>query len=292
MIKSMTGYGKAFLDNDDLSINVEVRSLNSKFLDLSFRTQKDVGEREMELRNVVAQKLGRGKVNLSVDILRKGEPAVKINYDQVLFKAYYHQLMDLANQVGADTSEVFRMAIQSPEVSISNQTDPLDDQDWDLIQGVLDEALDQCNRFREKEGNVLFEHLAGFLGSITQLLVQVENEEPDRVVDIRERINKNLLDLQSKMDVDQNRLEQELIYYLERLDITEEMDRLRSHLTYFQETLNDEESQGKKLSFIAQEMGREINTIGSKASRASIQKLVVAMKDELEKIKEQLYNIL
>jgi len=292
MIKSMTGYGKAFLDNDDLRIDVEVRSLNSKFLDLGLRTPKEVGQREMELRNVVAQKLSRGKVNLSIDILRKIESAAKINYNEGLFNAYYDQLRNLANQVGANTKEIFKMAIQSPEVSISNQAEPLDDKVWDLIRNVLNEALDQCESFRNKEGKVLSKHLTEYLGSITGLLEQVEKEEPDRVTGIRERIHKNLEELQSKMDVDQNRLEQELIYYLERLDITEEIDRLRSHLTYFQETLDDGQSQGKKLGFIAQEMGREINTIGSKANRASIQKLVVAMKDELEKIKEQLYNIL
>ena len=292
MIKSMTGYGKSFLDNEDFRIDVEVRSLNSKFLDLSLRAPKDLGDREIEIRKIVTQRLNRGKVSLALEIIRKNDAATRISYDEGLFKAYYDQLRELAQHVGASTEEIFRMAIQSPEVTVSSQAEIVNEEDWNLILSVLDEALNQCDSFRTKEGSTLFQSLIEYLGGITELLDRVEVQEPGRVDRIRERIDQGLSELQSKMEVDRNRMEQELIYYLERLDISEEMDRLRSHLDYFRETLDDKQSQGKKLGFIAQEMGREINTIGSKANQANIQKLVVAMKDELEKIKEQLYNIL
>ncbi len=292
MIKSMTGYGKSFSDSDHLRIDVEVRSLNSKFLDLSLRVPKDLAEREIELRKVVAKKLSRGKVNLAVEILKKGETSISISYDEAKFQAYYDQLKALAEKVGVKTDEIFKMAVQSPEVSNTGQADSLADQDWDLITKVLKQALDQLESFRIKEGNVLSKDLEEYVSKISALLKQVAMEEPNRISRVRERMEQSLGDLQSKTKVDPNRFEQELMYYLERLDISEEMDRLRSHLAYFRETLFDKESQGKKLGFIAQEMGREINTIGSKANQADIQKLVVAMKDELEKIKEQLYNIL
>ena len=234
----------------------------------------------------------RGMINLSIEVLRKKDSETRVSYDVERFQSYYEQLKQLSDLVDADSEELFKMAVQSPDVSIPNPSRPWSDEEWQKVEKVLIEALNQCADFRQTEGEVLAQNLEQYLDRISTLLSQVEGYEPSRIEAIKARLNQSLNDLKVGHGVDQDRYEQELIFYLERLDITEEIDRLKSHLDYFKQTLDDGHSQGKKLGFISQEMGREINTIGSKANQSDIQKLVVEMKDELEKIKEQLFNIL
>lgn len=291
MIKSMTGYGVAGHESENLKIHVEVKTLNSKFLDLNLRIPKSLNDKELEIRKIVSDTLERGKVALSVEYVDATARPSKLAIDTPLFLAYYNELKNLAQEVNADTSDIFKLALQSPEVMLSENQ--LEDEGihWELLKEKINEALAACDNFRITEGATLQAQLESSILEIGNMLEKIIEQDPLRIQNIRNRIKQNIEELSLKGTADENRLEQEIIYYIEKLDINEEKVRLKSHLDYFLEVMNMPTSQGKKLGFISQEIGREINTIGSKANDALIQKYVVGMKEELEKIKEQLLNI-
>ncbi|KPQ14755.1 MAG: TIGR00255 family protein [Algoriphagus marincola HL-49] len=294
MIKSMTGFGRAGMEDDSRSIQAEVKTLNSKFLDLSLKLPRQFSEKEHEIRNLVQGILERGKVNLALDFIPKKSNQIPVTINEELFQAYFEKYQNLADSVVAEKSELFKLALQSPSVIVNMAPDEATEaeEEWELIQKVIIEALQKCDQFRKDEGESLFEKLKENIQVIESALQQVKAIEGQRKDRIKNRIRSNFQDWIEENDFDQNRFEQELIYYFEKLDITEELVRLETHLNYFIKVLNEETQQGKKLGFISQEIGREINTIGSKANDAGMQKWVILMKDELEKIKEQTLNVL
>ncbi|MFD2037648.1 YicC/YloC family endoribonuclease [Belliella marina] len=292
MIKSMTGYGLASFEDDTFVVSVEVKTLNSKFLDLSIRSPKQFSDKELEIRNLVSSVLERGKVNISIDFTRKTGEELPVGFDEALFAGYYQKYLAMATLVGADTSDLFKLAIQSPNVMTQSTEKVSVSEEWEVVKEVVHKALLKCDEFRSDEGSVLEKKFNENLGVLRDGLMNVGKEDPIRKDRIRQRIRNNFKDWLEENDFDKNRFEQELIYYFEKVDITEEIVRLGTHLDYFQKNLDEDSNQGKKLGFISQEIGREINTIGSKANDASIQKHVIVMKDELEKIKEQALNIL
>lgn len=288
----MTGYGIANFDNDSVAISVEVKTLNSKFLDLSIRSPRQFLDKEIEIRNLVTEKLERGKVNLTIDYQQKAGTELPIAINEDLFVSFFEKYSSLARKVGTETSDIFKLALQSPNVSTSNVETGKGQEDWDLIKGALLEAIENCDRFRQDEGNTLYHRFEDNINVLEHGLEQVKLEEPRRREKIIGKIRGDFAEWLEENSFDQNRFEQELIYYFEKVDITEEIVRLGTHLNYFRENLVTGKGQGKKLGFISQEIGREINTIGSKANDATIQRHVILMKDELEKIKEQALNIL
>ncbi|WP_297335137.1 YicC/YloC family endoribonuclease [Algoriphagus sp.] len=293
MIKSMTGFGNAGWEDDRYVIHIEVKSLNSKFLDLSIRSPRQFSDKELEIRTLVQGILERGKVSVSIEFLSKAGSDLPVLINEDLFRSYYHKFKDLAESVGADASEVFKLALQAPSVMNSTAIETADvAEEWILVKRVLEEAILKCDGFRQDEGKVLFEKLNETIQEIAQNLDSVKSEEGRRKTKIQDRIRNHFNEWLDENSFDENRFEQELIYYFEKLDITEELVRLDTHLNYFTKTLSEETGQGKKLGFISQEIGREINTIGSKANDAGIQRYVIRMKDELEKIKEQALNVL
>jgi uncharacterized protein (TIGR00255 family) len=282
----MTGFGKATLQLPTKKITVEVKSLNSKGLDLNVRMPSLYREMELGLRNQIAIKLERGKVDFSVFIESTAEQtSTKVNVPIV--KAYINQLR--AVYADADETELMKMAVRMPD-TMKIERDEIDENDWVQIQTVIEEALQNILNFRKDEGVSLDKEFQLRIGNIRQYMTEALALDPERVQAIKDRLQTAIAEL--KVNVDENRFEQELIYYLEKLDITEEKVRLTNHLDYFLETINGTEANGRKLGFITQEMGREINTMGSKSNHAQMQKLVVQMKDELEKIKEQVLNVL
>ena len=286
MIQSMTGFGKATLQLPTKKITVEVKSLNSKGLDLSVRMPSLYREMELGLRNQIALKLERGKVDFSIFIESTVEQtSTKVNVPIV--KAYIKQLREV--YADADETELMKMAVRMPD-TMKIERDEIDENDWIQIQTVIEEALQNILNFRRDEGASLEKEFQLRIGNIRQYMTDALALDPERVQAIKDRLQTAISEL--KVNVDENRFEQELIYYLEKLDITEEKVRLTNHLDYFLETINGTEANGRKLGFITQEMGREINTMGSKSNHAQMQKLVVQMKDELEKIKEQVLNVL
>lgn len=292
MIKSMTGFGLATSSVSDLSITVEVKALNSKFMDLNVRLPRAYSEKELTVRNQVSEALERGKISISVELERSGKLEVVQHYNEELFVSYYAQLKRLADRVMAPYENLFQMALNSPEVIQNNFKEELNVEDWEKISNCISEALGKCSDFRKAEGAVLQEKLVSYCESIESGLAIIESLDPKRIEKVRSRIKGRIEDFFGEEGFDENRLEQEIIFYIEKLDIHEERVRLKTHLDYFQQILKSNTSNGKKLGFIAQEIGREINTIGSKANDAEIQKHVVMMKEELEKIKEQLSNVL
>lgn len=286
MILSMTGFGKASLQLSTKKITVEVKSLNSKGLDLNTRMPSVYRENELALRNLLALKLERGKVDFSLYVEVTGEDtSSKINAPIV--KAYMAQLKAILPN--ADDTELMKMAIRMPD-TMKTEREEIDENEWKQIQIVIDEAIENMLSFRKSEGASLEKEFTLRIENIRNYMNQALVLDPERVNNIKERLQTAIDEL--KVNVDTNRFEQELIYYLEKLDITEEKVRLTNHLDYFLQTLNGSEANGRKLGFITQEMGREINTMGSKSNHAEMQKLVVMMKDELEKIKEQVLNVL
>ncbi len=293
MIKSMTGFGQAVLNRGDVNISVEVKSVNSKFLDLNLRLPKIFTEKEIELRNLITERLERGKVSLSIEYLQTGKVEVRQTYNQDLFVAYYAELKKLADRVMAPSYDtIFSIALNSPDVIQGNGKEELDPREWEKVNGLIAEAIQKFDEFRLSEGRALEEKLIQYIQSIQSGLAEVGTLDPPRIEKIRSRIKSGVTEFFGKEGFDTNRLEQEIIYYIEKLDIHEERVRLMTHLDYFLEILRESQSNGKKLGFIAQEIGREINTIGSKANDAEMQKHVVLMKEELEKVKEQLNNVL
>jgi uncharacterized protein (TIGR00255 family) len=286
MIQSMTGFGKATLQLPSKKITIEVKSLNSKGLDLNVRMPSLYREMELGLRNQIALKLERGKVDFSIFIESTAEQTTtKVNVPIV--KAYINQLREV--YANADETELMKMAVRMPD-TMKIERDEIDENDWVQIQTVIEEALQNILNFRKDEGKSLENEFQLRIGNIRQYMNEALALDPERVQAIKDRLQTAIAEL--KVNVDENRFEQELIYYLEKLDITEEKVRLTNHLDYFLETINGTEANGRKLGFITQEMGREINTMGSKSNHAQMQKLVVQMKDELEKIKEQVLNVL
>ena len=282
----MTGFGKATLQLPSKKITVEVKSLNSKGLDLNVRMPSLYREMELGLRNQIALKLERGKVDFSIFIESTAEQtSTKVNVPIV--KAYISQLREV--YADADETELMKMAVRMPD-TMKIERDEIDENDWAQIQTAIEEALQNILNFRRDEGQSLENEFQLRIGNIRQYMNEALALDPERVQAIKDRLQTAISEL--KVNVDENRFEQELIYYLEKLDITEEKVRLTNHLDYFLETINGTQANGRKLGFIAQEMGREINTMGSKSNHAQMQKLVVQMKDELEKIKEQVLNVL
>ena len=292
MNKSMTGYGQARYEDENFSISVEVKTLNSKFLDVAVRIPKYYNDKEIPVRNLISQKLERGKVSLMLDYSSKKDAVSKVNINEALFREYYDKLKTLSSGVDSKSEDLFKMAVLFPDVIETLEDDSDREREWESIFPVINKAINNCNDFREKEGEVLTENLKTYIRSIENNLEEIKELDPGRVAKIKLRLNYNLKEFAKREELDVNRLEQELIYYIEKLDISEEKVRLASHLNYFMEILNSKKSVGKKMNFISQEIGREINTIGSKANDAAMQKLVVNMKEELEKIKEQVLNIL
>ena len=291
MIQSMTGYGKATVTFGDKKINVASKSLNSKALDLSTRIAPLYREKEMEIRNRIAKTLERGKVDFSIWIEKDaGETATPIN--AALVENYYKQISSIAETYHIPVpNDWFATLLRMPDVLTRVEVQELADEEWEAASQAIDEALQHLTDFRKQEGAALEKKFIEKVNNIERLLHTLENYEKERVNKIRERIT-DALEKTVKVDYDKNRLEQELIYYIEKLDINEEKQRLANHLNYFRETLAGGHGQGKKLGFIAQEMGREINTTGSKSNHAQMQNIVVQMKDELEQIKEQVLNVM
>ena len=295
MIKSMTGYGKAEAILETGKITVEVRSLNGKTADISLKTSMLPKDKEMAVRQKIASSLTRGNIDFFITFeANVADSAKKINMDLAI--EYYNQISDLGGRIGANNlwsqnpNDLLATILRMPEVMDSKKQDVITDENWPAVEACIDEALDNINAFRAQEGEVLYKDITSKVESILEYSAQVETYENERVEAIREKILSRFAEL--KAEPDQARLEQEMIFYIEKLDLNEERVRLRQHCRYFLETISNEECPGKKLGFIAQEMGREINTTGSKANHTEIQKIVVKMKDELEKIKEQSLNIL
>lgn len=286
MIQSMTGYGKAVAEHSEKKIGVEIRSLNSKSLDLNTRLPYLYKEKELEIRKLLSENLQRGKIDFFINT-----ESTSANKNQQINPEIIQSYMEEFRQVAPDATnaELLSLVMRLPDVMVFSCKE-LDEEEWEKTSQLIVEAVDNLNQFRTDEGQVLENELIQRIHAIEDLLVNVEPFEKERIEILRERFAKNLQELQTEFD--QNRFEQELIYYLEKLDITEEKVRLKNHCDYFLQTLNSEESNGKKLGFISQEIGREINTLGSKSNHSEMQKIVVQMKDELEKIKEQLLNIL
>ena len=295
MILSMTGYGKSIATFQDKKINVEIKSLNSKALDLSTRIAPLYREKEMEMRQMIQQKVIRGKVDFSIWIEKvEDEMADAASINIELAKNYYQQLTALAssnNEATPSMTEMMPIILRMPDILVKqDQTEILSEEEWAVARQAIDSALDALVDFRRQEGEALAKKFGEKIDNIEALLKSIEPYENSRVEKIRQRIIDGLKQI-SEIDYDKNRLEQELIYYIEKLDISEEKQRLTNHLNYFRETMAEPEGgQGKKLGFIAQEMGREINTTGSKSNQAEMQNIVVKMKDELEQIKEQVLN--
>lgn len=291
MIQSMTGYGKSVVTFNEKKIHVEIKSLNSKALDLSTRIAPLYREKEMEIRQVVSKTLLRGKVDISIWI-EKDESADAAPINKALVDNYYKQIKDIAAKTGIpEPQDWFAILLRMPDVLMKTEVEELSDEEWEAVREGLDKAIDALVSFRKQEGEALFNKFTEKVDNIATLLASIEVYEKSRVEKIRQRIIDGLKNI-PEIEYDKNRLEQELIYYIEKLDISEEKQRLANHLKYFRETMADGIGQGKKLGFIAQEMGREINTTGSKSNNAEMQNIVVKMKDELEQIKEQVLNVL
>ena len=292
MIQYMTGYGKATAELPDKKINVEIKSLNSKAMDLSARIAPAYREKEMEIRNEIARVLERGKVDFSLWVEKKecADAATPIN--QVLVEGYYNQIKAISENLHiAVPTDWFQTLLRMPDVMTRTETQELSEEEWGIVYAAVKEAVSHLVDFRKQEGAALEKKFREKIANIHRLLESVTPYEKERVDKVKERIT-DALEKTLNVDYDKNRLEQELIYYIEKLDINEEKQRLGNHLKYFISTLESGSGQGKKLGFIAQEMGREINTLGSKSNHAEMQKIVVQMKDELEQIKEQVLNVM
>lgn len=291
MIQSMTGYGKADAEFQGKKIHVEIKSLNSKALDLTTRVAQLYREKEMEIRAMIQSSLERGKVEFSLWV-EKGETVTAASINGNIVAAYAQQIKEISDKLGWNfPADPWSVIVRLPEITQSNAVETLSEEEWGVVRQAVQEAIDHLVAFRKQEGVALAAKFSEKLDNIAALMEQIVPFEQSRVAKIRERLETRLEELKG-VDYDKNRLEQELIYYIEKLDISEEKQRLANHLNYFRETMQNGHGQGKKLGFIAQEMGREINTTGSKSNQAEMQNIVVKMKDELEQIKEQVLNVM
>lgn len=291
MIISMTGFGAAEASNSTYTLKAEVKTLNSKFFDPILKIPREFSSWELDIKSALEKVLKRGKVNLSMEFVTQSDELVPVHINDALFKVYYKTYDKLAHENGASADELFKLALNSPNVIVPRD-DFADLISSEEIIAVVKKAASSCQDFRETEGARLQTALQDSIDTIAEQLELIKQLDPKRVASIRSRIEKSIGELKDQIKMDENRFEQELIYYIEKLDITEEKVRLASHLTYFQEVMAEQESNGKKLGFISQEIGREINTIGSKANDAEMQRAVVNMKEALEKIKEQVLNVI
>lgn len=291
MIKSMTGFGKTIAETPQKKITIEIKSLNSRQLDLNTKLPWLYREKEPEIRNLISQKLDRGKIELSIyfDIL--GDEGVPV-INKAIVKNYYKQLKEISYELNLETEEQYISAILRLPEAMKTERPELTEAEWELVKAKLIESINMVDFYRTDEGKSIEKDIRGCLKRISESLEKVEDFEPERIIRVREKLVSILAENTASENIDKNRFEQELIFYLEKFDINEEKVRLRKHCEYFIQTMDSDAPNGRKLNFIAQEIGREVNTIGSKANDASIQKLVVMMKDELEKIKEQTGNIL
>ncbi len=290
MILSMTGYGQAITEFQRFIIKTDIRSVNGKALDVNLRMPRELYNKEFLIRNEITKQTVRGSVNVNINVEYKDVASSARKINTQLAESYLSELMHIANRLALPNENLMQNVLSLPEV-MKSINDEISDDDFKFVMESLQSALKHFISFRTQEGAALQKVLSQSVHNISSLINDVEALEPQRLLSIRERITKDLTDIKQRIKVDENRFEQELIYYIERLDVTEEKVRLRNHCTYFVEVM-DEENCGRKLNFVAQEMGREINTMGSKANDSKIQQMVVLMKDELEKIKEQLLNVL
>lgn len=286
MIASMTGFGKSILELPEKKITIEIRSLNSKTLDLNTRIPSYYREKEIEIRNIISEKVQRGKIDFNMQVeLNPAARTQKLNAE--LIKQYIADFKEITPDISE--ADILPVVMRMPDVMNFSQEDISDDE-WNAIKKTVTDAINALNQYRIDEGAVLEKELLNYVNNILNLLTQVDQFEGERIVTIKDRFNKRLEEL--NVEIDQNRFEQEMIYFLEKLDVTEEKVRLKNNCEYFIKELQQEGSNGKKLGFISQEIGREINTLGSKSNHSEMQKIVVQMKDELEKIKEQSLNVL
>lgn len=290
MLKSMTGYGKSELEINNKKIIIEIKSLNSKQLDINLKLSNSFREKELEIRKIL-KKLERGKVEFYINI-ESLESELSVSINKPSFLAYYNQIKEIGNELDIKTSELtINNILKLPDV-LQNKKNVLDENEWENLKTQIDLAILNLNKFREQEGSALEKDIELRINKILNLLSEVDAPEENRIEKIKERIKNNFNNFLTEKNIDENRFEQELIYYIEKIDITEEKTRLRNHCNYFLKNIKTTAPVGKKLGFISQEIGREINTLGSKANDSDLQKIVIKMKDELEKIKEQLLNIL
>ena len=290
MLLSMTGYGRAVKSYQDKTITIEIRSLNSKFTDLRIKLPQNYKEKEVELRKMVLGRAERGKVDLVIDIKSKeGDDEYSLNMN--LFKKYYKELSNLSNELNMPNGDLMQAILKLPNV-VNSEVGTIPEEEWQALRDTVSEAVDNFTKFRKDEGAAMEKDLRHRIENITTFLPQLKAFEDERIVKLRQRLQQNLDEYLGRENVDENRFEQEVIFYLEKIDVTEEKVRLEQHCKYFLEQLDGKKVQkGRKLSFITQEMGREINTLGAKAYSSDIQRIVVKMKDDLEKIKEQVANI-
>ncbi len=292
MVKSMTGFGKTTVESGSKKIVIEIKSLNSKQLDLNLRMPNLYKEKEMEIRSMVKEQLDRGKVDMNI-YFDSSESDKDVSINQSVVMQYFNQMMEISRQLGLEPegNELLQTVMRFPD-TLQVKSEELSEQEWLQLKTGIEKALEEINRFRLQEGKALIKDISYRIELIQQLAAEVPQFEMKRVEVIRQKLQEKINEWTDIKNIDQNRLEQEIIYYLEKLDITEEKVRLANHCKYFLETVEKEDAPGRKIGFIAQEIGREINTMGSKANDHDIQKLVVRMKDELEKIKEQSLNVL
>jgi len=287
----MTGFGKATCEYNNKKIVIEVKSLNSKQLDVSIKIPNLYREKELEIRNEISQKLERGKIDFSLFIENAGKETAT-QFNQTIIEGYYQQINDLSEYLGINPpNNWFDIFLRLPD-SLKTEISELDENEWQAVKKAIQQAFDELKTFRMQEGKAVENVFYNKISNIQQLLNEIAPFEAERIEKIKEKLKEELESISDKVDYDKNRMEQELIYYIEKLDINEEKSRLQNHLNYFIQVLEEEQAQGKKLGFIAQEIGREINTLGAKANHSEIQKIVVKMKDELEQIKEQVLNVL
>lgn len=292
-MQSMTGFGKAVSEFSNKKVVIEVKSLNSKQLDLYTKINYFYRSKELEIRNLIQQELGRGKVEFSLMVDQVSESSAGVQINKVAFNNYLNQIKEISEETGvALPNDWFTVVMRMPEVLKAEQNEELSEEEWEQTLSAIKEALKALNEFRSQEGEGLKAFFIERIDTIRGYLAEVPNYEKARIDKIKARLEENLAALEEKVSLDSGRLEQEMIFYIEKLDISEEKQRLAKHLDYFIETMEKEPACGKKLGFIAQEMGREINTLGSKSNCSELQVLVVNMKDELEKIKEQVLNVL
>lgn len=287
----MTGFGLATTVHENAKFSVEIKSLNSKFLELNLKLPRAYSDKELLLRNTCTKEIERGKVNIAVNIERSDESQKGASINTALLTRYYKQLEEINISLGTSSTNLLQTVLNFPEV-ITYSEEEADEQDWEILHQTFTKALANFNQFREDEGAVLRTDLELRIQNILDFFAKIDELAPLRVPQVKARLSQFLEETVGKVNVDQNRFEQELIYYIDKLDITEEKTRLKSHCDYFMAALKSKDANGKKLGFISQEIGREINTMGAKANDAQIQQLVVGMKEELEKIKEQLLNVL
>lgn len=292
MVKSMTGFGKTTVESGNKKVVIEIKSLNSKQLDLNLRIPNLYKEKEMEIRSLIKEQLDRGKVDMCI-YFDNAESDKDVSINKAVVMQYFNQMVEISNQLGVqpDKDGLLQTIMRFPD-TLQVKSEELDDEEWTRLRAGIMQALEEINKFRMQEGKALMKDISHRIELIQNLAAEVPQFESRRVDVIRQKLQEKMNEWTDVKNIDQNRMEQEIIYYLEKLDITEEKVRLANHCKYFMETVEKEEAPGRKIGFIAQEIGREINTMGSKANDHDIQKLVVRMKDELEKIKEQSLNVL